>query len=122
MKKLPQSVLITAGTKRIGFYLAKATLAMGYNAILHYRSSDHAARRWVQRNPRFREKVFFIRHDLNDSPEIVIERALEFPCTLVGLVNNASSFLPGNCADSRHLQEMLNIHLLVPARLGAAFH
>ena len=64
MKKLPKAVLITAGTKRIGFYIAKATLAMGYNAILHYRSSDRNARKWLQRNPRFREKVFLPFNDL----------------------------------------------------------
>jgi pteridine reductase len=122
MSRLPQAVLITAGTKRLGFHIAKATLSMGYDVILHYRSSARTAHEWLRRNPHYRDKVFFIRHDLADSPEVIIDRSLNMPCTLIGLVNNASSFSRGNLTEPDHLQRMLDIHLLVPARLGAHFH
>ncbi|MBN1306616.1 MAG: SDR family oxidoreductase [Chitinispirillaceae bacterium] len=122
MRKLPEAVLITAGTKRLGFCMAKATLSMGFSVILHFRSSDRFARDWLRRNPRFNRKVFFIRHDLSDSPETVITKSLKLPCTLTGLVNNASSFSGGNLNDPEHLRRMLEIHLFVPARLGAFFH
>ncbi|MBN1575138.1 MAG: SDR family oxidoreductase [Chitinispirillaceae bacterium] len=122
MRKIPEAVLITAGTKRLGFHLARATLSMGFSVILHFRSSDRHARNWLQRNPRFNGKVFFIRHDLADAPETVIKKSLELPCTLTGLVNNASSFSPGNLTDPGHLRHMFDIHLFVPAHLGAFFH
>ncbi len=122
MKKNTKAVLITGGTKRIGLSLAGATVEMGYNVILHFRSSDRYARRWLHRNPRFKDRVFFIRHDLSDSPETVIEKALMLPCSLTGLVNNASNFSSGSLDDPVHFEEMVNIHLLIPARLGAFFY
>ena len=117
-----KGILITAGTKRLGLRFAQTTIAMGYKAILHYRSSLQPARQWLRRNPHIADNIFFIRHDLNDSPETVIKKALELPCTLTGLVNNASIFSPGDCTDVTHLQQMIDIHLVVPTRLGSFFY
>jgi NAD(P)-dependent dehydrogenase (short-subunit alcohol dehydrogenase family) len=122
MAHIPAAVLITAGTKRLGFHLAKASLALGFAVILHYRTSNSAARTWLKHNPQYTKKVFFIRGDLTDTPEALIDEASELPCTLTGLVNNASVFSPGNPTDPGHLQAMFDIHCMVPARLGARFH
>lgn len=121
-KKYPQAVLITAGTKRLGFHIAKATLEMGYSVILHYRSSCASAKEWLRRRPEYGSRVFFIRRDLVDSPETLIENACELPCRLTGLVNNASLFSTGNLTDPDHLQRMIDIHVVVPARLATAFN
>lgn len=122
MNRQPEAVLITAGTKRLGSHLAKATLLMGYSVILHYRTSNRSMVRWLDRNPRFRNRTFFICHELSESPEQVIDEALALPCMLRGLVNNASLFSSGDLLDHNHLQKMLNIHLHVPFRLGNAFY
>ncbi len=119
---MPKAVLITAGTKRLGFHFARTSLEMGYHVILHYRSTELPARQWLNRNPEFKNRVFFLGQELTVNPEHLIDRSLELPCALTGLVNNASIFTPGDIADIRHFQQMLDIHLLVPARLGAHFH
>lgn len=116
-----EAVLITAGTKRLGFYLARALLKAHYSLILHYRTTNTAACTWLQKNSGYQEKVFFIRQDLRDSPETLIDRAASMSCKLVGLVNNASVFTKGNLSDAAHLAEMVDIHVRIPARLGARF-
>lgn len=121
MSRKPEAVLITAGTKRLGFHIAKASLALGYSVILHYRSSDRTARHWLQRHPEYASRVHFLQQDLTTHPESLIEAALDLPCRLTGLVNNASLFSRGDLSDCIHLRSMLDIHLLVPAVLGTTF-
>lgn len=121
MTKKPEAILITAGTKRIGFHLAKAALDAGYSVILHYRTSNRQAQGWLAKHPVYEGRVFFIRQDLCISPENLITQALAFPCRLTGLVNNASVFSPGNLRDTAHLAQMIEIHFTIPARLGTAF-
>lgn len=122
MRQYPKTVLITAGTKRLGLRFAQTTIEMGYNVIIHYRTSSGAARQWLYRNPSLEGRVFFIQHDLESSPEAVIKRAMELPCTLIGLVNNASLFSKGDLCDLSHLQQMMGIHCIIPARLGTYFY
>jgi pteridine reductase len=121
MHKKPPAVLITAGTKRIGFHLAQVALGMGYSVILHYRSTNKAACLWLKKNPKLSGRVFFIQHDLGTTPEVVIEKAGALPCVLTGLINNASEFTSGNLLNHRHFERMLAIHLHAPARLGSCF-
>ncbi len=121
MSRKPEAVLITAGTKRLGFRLAQESLTLGYSVILHYRSSDRTARQWLKRHPEYASRVYFLQQDLISHPESLVEAALDLPCRLTGLVNNASLFSRGDLSDCTHLRSMLDIHLLVPAALGAAF-
>lgn len=121
MNKKPKALIITAGTKRIGFHLAKAALDAGYSVILHYRSSNSLAKRWLSSHPQYADSVFFIKQDLCNTPENLIAQAINLPCRLTGLVNNASAFSPGNLKDTAHLAQMIEIHFTIPARLGTAF-
>ena len=121
MSPLPQAVIITGGTKRIGFHLAQASLDMGLDVILHFRSGDRSARQWLERRPEYNGRVHFIRMDLTDRPERLIEKTLLLPCRLTGLVNNASVFSKGDLSDIAHLKAMLDIHFFAPALLGARF-
>jgi NAD(P)-dependent dehydrogenase (short-subunit alcohol dehydrogenase family) len=50
-----------------------------------------------------------------------VEQAQSMCRRLVGLVNNASLFTPGNLADPAHLAALLESNALVPAALAAAF-
>ena len=122
MRQYPKTVLITAGTKRLGLRFAQTTIEMGYNVIVHYRTSSTAAHQWLHRNPSLKGRVFFIQHDLEFSPATVIKKAMELPCTLIGLVNNASLFSKGDLCDLSHLQQMMEIHCVVPATLGTCFY
>lgn len=121
MPKLPDAVLITAGTQRLGFYIAQTALEMGFAVVLHYRTSDRRARQWLQRHPEYNGMVHFIRQDLTAEPASVIEAAMQLPCKLTGLVNNASVFSKGDLFAAEHLRSMLEIHFFVPAVLGASF-
>ncbi|MBN1757394.1 MAG: SDR family NAD(P)-dependent oxidoreductase [Chitinispirillaceae bacterium] len=121
MSRLPKAILITAGTKRLGFHFAQASLAMGYSVVLHFRSSNRTARQWVQHHPEYNGKVFYLQQDLTEQPQSLIQRVRELPCRLTGLVNNASLFSRGDLFNQTHLRSMLEIHFFTPAQLGACF-
>jgi pteridine reductase len=121
MPKLPNAVLVTAGTQRLGFHIAQASLAMGFAVVLHYRTSDRRARQWLLRHPEYCDRVHFLQQDLTAEPHTVIESAMRLPCKLTGLVNNASVFTKGNLFATEHLRSMLEIHFFTPAALGASF-
>jgi len=116
-----EAILITAGTDRLGFLFAKAALVNGYSVVLHYRTSDSPARLWLESHPEYSDRVFFIKHDLRNQPEAIIERATELGVTLVGLINNASLFSTGSINDYTHFNELLTIHLHIPMQLGSRF-
>lgn len=121
MIKKNNAVLITAGTKRIGYHLSKKSLSLGLDVIAHYRSSRGTLARWLSRHPEFRGNVHFLQADLTDSPETLFEKISSLPVTLIGLVNNASIFSKGNLSDPDHFRRMLEIHLIVPLYLGKSF-
>ncbi|MBD3346970.1 MAG: SDR family oxidoreductase [Chitinivibrionales bacterium] len=115
------AILITAGTRRLGLAMAKKSLALGYEVVLHYRSSNQEAQEWIEQNPHLSPKVHFVDADLRNSPSQLIEEwCARFPY-IEGLVNNASVFNKGDLANFSHLKETLLINALIPMELAAAF-
>ncbi|MCX7726689.1 MAG: SDR family NAD(P)-dependent oxidoreductase [Chitinispirillaceae bacterium] len=121
MKK-NRAILITGASKRLGLQMAIESLRMGYYVIIHYRSTKKEATEWIRLHPEYNKKLFFIKQELSLEPEKIIDRSMEFPCRLVGLVNNASIFSTGNLTNIKHLKEIININFFVPASLGTAFY
>lgn len=116
-----EAILITAGTRRLGFLFAKTALENGYSVILHYRTSNDEALSWLRAHPEYAERTFFLQHDLQNNPAIIIEMACTYGVPLVGLINNASLYSMGNINDYSHFNELLSIHLLIPLELGTRF-
>jgi len=117
-----ESILITGGTKRLGFELAKKSLSMGYSAILHYHSDARDAHQWLEQHTEFKGRMHFVQAELADQPEKLIADVCRLHSPLVGLINNASVFSPGDLSDPGHFSTMLRINALVPVALAQAFH
>jgi len=113
-----KAVLITGGTKRLGLELAIRTLEMGMAAIIHYRAEYHNA---AYLQDKYKDRVFFIKADLSEKPEEIIDAAVALPIKLVGLVNNASVFTEGNLSDTYQFQTILNVNTLAPVILADRF-
>ncbi|NLD99695.1 MAG: SDR family oxidoreductase [Fibrobacter sp.] len=120
MSSISEAVLITGGTKRLGYQIALKTLKMGYSVIIHYRN-DSGINLQSLFPPEYKNRVYFIQQELQTEPENLIKIAASHPVTLCGLVNNASIFETGNLADIDHLKKILNINSLIPAILANAF-
>lgn len=117
MNQNREAVLITGASKRIGLALATECLAMGFSAVIHYRTSAEPA----QTEFKEREDVFFLQQELCELPQRLIERAGELPVTLRGLINNASVFTEGNLADSDHFEQIISTNVTVPVKLAGCF-
>jgi pteridine reductase len=113
-----EAVLITGGTKRLGLELAIRTLDMGMAVIIHYRS-DYQNAAYLQ--DKYKDRVFFIKADLLENPEELMESTVALPVKLVGLVNNASVFTEGDLSDTRQLKTILNVNTLAPVMLADRF-
>ena len=106
------TVLITGAAIRLGKATAEAFFARGCNLILHYNSSDNAAKK-LQKN--FNEKrcdsCEIIQADLSDSDNLMklIDQSNQTFGRLDHLVNNASLFYPtpfySTSFDDGHEQE-----------------
>lgn len=118
----PQYLLITAGTRRLGFAMAQKALSLGFGVVLHYRSRCEDAQQWLEANPQFKCRVHFVQMALEPSnaPEL-IQKAHALAPELCGLVNNASTFTKGNLEDSDHFEQTLQSNALLPAALSRAF-
>lgn len=121
MSPKPETVIITGGAGRLGFELVKASLEMGFSVVVHHRSSCSGVKHWLKLHPRYKERTFFIRLDLTRNPAILIDRAMLFPITLVGLINNASVFVQGNTANFEAFKSILAINTMVPLALSERF-
>lgn len=119
MKKNTKTIIITAGTKRLGLAFAKTSLFMGYSVLLHYRSSKGDSEQLLKEYP---DKVHFIQQDLEQSPEQIIEKALSLNIEIVGLVNNASQFSTGNLSQPDHFLNILSINTVIPLQLSNAYY
>ncbi|MFP4162568.1 MAG: SDR family oxidoreductase [Chitinispirillaceae bacterium] len=117
MNQNPEAVLITGGSARIGLELAHESLDMGFHVVIHYRSSPEPAKEIFQNDKR----VFFVHKELRDSPEELIDEIHSLPVQLAGLINSASVFTEGNLSDPDHLENTLNVNVLIPNRLAARF-
>jgi len=116
-----ESVLITGGTRRLGFAMARKSLNMGYNVILHYRSDRREAETWLRKHPEFCPRVTFIQSELTEHPEKLFDAAYSVSRDLVGLVNNASIFTPGDISNRVHYRKILETNCMVPLKLTIAF-
>lgn len=115
------SVLITAGTKRLGLVFAKKLLSMGFDLVLHYRSDASETEKWISSEPAIASRITLVQADLTENAADVVRQAKKEHPRLVGLINNASVFTKGDLHDPPHLFEALHTNAFVPAALGAAF-
>lgn len=118
---MKQAVIITAGTKRVGLALTKKSLEMGYDVIAHYRTSAASLHRWLNSNSKYKKSIHLIQSDLSNSSENLIKDALSLKIPIVGLVNNASTFIKGDLSDIDNLAQALNINSFVPLKLSDTF-
>jgi NAD(P)-dependent dehydrogenase (short-subunit alcohol dehydrogenase family) len=116
-----ESILITGGARRLGFAMARKSLDMGYDVILHYRSGRRQAEYWLRKHPECCPRVTFIRSELTDHPERLFDAAYSISRKLVGLVNNASVFTPGDISNAAHYRKTLETNCMVPLKLAIAF-
>ncbi|KMQ52869.1 FolM Alternative dihydrofolate reductase 1 [Chitinispirillum alkaliphilum] len=116
MNPHPEAVLITGASRRIGLALAKECLDLGYAVVIHYRSTPEPALTELRG-----KSVYFLQQELGHSPQSLIDEALRLPLTLSGLINNASVFTPGNLTNPLHLEEVISVNALIPAKLGNSF-
>ena len=121
MNKKQKAVLITGAAQRLGLILAQQCLTMGLAVIIHYRTSDKLARQWLKRHPAFESKVFFICAELTTDTAAIMDAIQSLPLTLVGLINNASIFTPGNLSDPNHFANTLAVNALAPLALCDQF-
>ncbi|MBD3320630.1 MAG: SDR family NAD(P)-dependent oxidoreductase [Chitinivibrionales bacterium] len=121
MPPKPRTVLITAGTKRLGLEMAKKCLDMNYAVVLHYRSDKTEAEKWIKRNTRFANRIQYIKSDLRDNPALLTAEAASKFGRLDGLINNASIFNKGDLRTLDHFNHLLRVNTLIPLELAHAF-
>jgi pteridine reductase len=121
MELKKKAVFITGATKRLGLALTKQSLHMGFYVIAHYRTTAAPLKTWLKKHPTFQKMVFFLQADLADNPEGIIDRCLDLPAALIGLVNSASLFTPGNLDNIEHLHATLSINTDIPILLSHRF-
>lgn len=118
---MKKAVIITAATKRVGLALAKKSLEEGLSVIAHYRSNASPLKKWLNSNSKYKKSVYFIQSDLAISPEKLIEEALSLEIPIVGLVNNASTFIKGDLSDISNFSNALEINAITPLKLSDLF-
>ena len=94
---------------------------MGFSVIAHYRSTAAPLKAWLIKNNRHKKNVFFIQYNLEKNPQLLIDNCSDFPVTLTGLVNNASTFTKGNLDDIEHLKKTITVNTTVPLLLSQRF-
>lgn len=88
------------------------------SVVIHYRTDCSEA---VNRLTSYKDRVFYIQSDLRENPEEIVNKALEFPVKLTGLVNNTALFSEGNLSDPTHLESVLSLNTLIPVRISSRF-
>ncbi len=120
MPQITDAVLITGGSKRLGLQFALKTLELGFSAVIHYRNDISDALKAIN-SKELKKRVHFIQQDLSEQPELILDKALDLPVNLVGLINNASIFTEGNLNDIDDLKKIIWINALVPAQINTFF-
>lgn len=120
MKKTREFVIITGGSKRLGLAMAKKCLQMKFGVIIHYHSSLYNAKSQLRKFTT-ENLVHYIPYELKENPEILIDKTLELPCKIVGLINNASIFTKGNLLNKEHFLTTIQNNSLSPLLLGYSF-
>ncbi|MDR0330938.1 MAG: SDR family oxidoreductase [Chitinispirillales bacterium] len=113
----PKAVLITGAHDRLGLEIAKECLDLGYNVIIHHRTSAEPAASLFNGDNR----VAFIHAELTESAQKLMGDAATLPLTLEGLINNAAVFQPGDISDVGGFECALAVNTLAPLRLSAEF-
>ncbi|MDO5575947.1 MAG: SDR family oxidoreductase [Fibrobacter sp.] len=116
-----KAILITGAQKRLGFHLAQAGLDMGYTVIIHHHKPLPETEKMHLFQEQFRDKVFFVQHELSDHPEKLFDKIAAFQLELKGLVNNASVFSEGNISDFTHFESLFRVNFEAPLKLAQRF-
>lgn len=98
-----QVALITGSAKRIGKEIAQHLHRQNYNIIVHYNTSNFAAKELVNKfNFDRKNSAIAIQADLSSLKEIInlAQTALKFKRKINLLINNASLFTPNNIQDT----------------------
>lgn len=97
MSDSPKTVLVTGGAKRIGQQIIRSLHALGFNVVIHYRSSASAAHQLCEElNKERADSAGTVVGDLLDVGCIpnIVDAAIEQFGRLDVLINNASTFYP----------------------------
>lgn len=118
--------LITGGAHRIGAAMARALHAQGMKLVIHYHSSEKAARALQEELHQARpESVMLVRGDLNNgerlAKNLVFETTESFD-RLDVVINNASRFYPTPVSESTEAQwsDIIDTNLKAPYFLSQA--
>lgn len=118
--------LVTGSARRIGAEIVRKLHAEGMRVIVHYRSSDQAAKALAQElNAQRKDSVATISFDLHNTEHIAkfAQDTINTWGRLDVLVNNASTFYPtpfDNITDAQW-EDLLGINLKAPLFLSKAF-
>lgn len=121
-----QVALITGGAHRIGAAIARALHAEGMRLVIHYHSSETAARALQQELQQSRpDSVMLVRGDLNNGARLLrnlVFETVEAFERLDVLVNNASRFYPTPLAEAEesHWDDLVATNLKAPFFLAQA--
>jgi pteridine reductase len=118
--------LITGGAHRIGAAMARALHAQGMKIVIHYHTSEKAARALQEELHQVRpESVMLVRGDLNSgerlAKNLVFETTESFD-RLDVVINNASRFYPTPVSESTEAQwsDIIDTNLKAPYFLSQA--
>ena len=123
MKK--QIVLITGAAKRLGGAIARSCAEAGMDVILHYHTSEQAAKNLESGLNESGARTWMFRADLSDPKETnsLFRKALDAAGQIDVLINNASIFpkdtLTGFTA--RALYRNIGVNAFAPLQLGRRF-
>ena len=114
-----KSVLITGGAKRVGAYCVRYLHTKGYNIVLHYRSSIHAATALADElNGQRPDSVRLYQADLHNMNELqgLADFAKQAWGGIEVLINNASAFYVTEVAKVTEMQwdDLLGSNLKTP--------
>ncbi len=118
--------LITGGAHRIGAAIARTLHAQGMKLVIHYHTSEKAARTLQEELHRARpETVMLVRGDLNNGERLaknLVFETIESFDRLDVLINNASRFYPTPVGESTEAQwdDILGTNLKAPYFLSQA--
>lgn len=120
-----KTALITGAAQRIGAQIARTLHDAGYDIVIHYRSSDKAARNLCKELNDLRpNSANHLQADLDETEKLgdVIEQAVTFWGRLDILINNASSFYPTpvGTITLENWDDLFNSNLKAPLFLSQA--
>ncbi len=120
-----KTVFITGAAVRIGAAVARDLHAFDMDIIIHYHTSDKAARELIDSLNQLRaDSAFALNADLRDmrAYDSLMEKLMSFTGRLDVLINNASSFYPTPVAQTTREQwdDLIDTNLKAPYFLSKA--